>query len=110
MTRSTFSPAISPACLVASRCELSKYAGTVITTSLMLTPSLALASATILRSTSALTCSGARSLPFTSIRTLPLGPSLTVKGLRAASSLTSFQLRPMKRLTSNRVAAGFRAA
>jgi hypothetical protein len=38
MIRSTFSPAIWPASLVACRCASLKYAGTVITASMMVSP------------------------------------------------------------------------
>ena len=38
MMRRTFSPAISPAAFVACRCESLKYAGTVITASVTLSP------------------------------------------------------------------------
>jgi len=38
MMRSTFSPAICPASLVACRCASLKYAGTVITASVIFSP------------------------------------------------------------------------
>ena len=44
MIRLTFSPAISPAALVAFRCESLKYAGTVITASVIVSPNFASAS------------------------------------------------------------------
>src|SRR5204863_9339228 len=47
MMRNTSRPAILPASLVALRCESLKYAGTVITACVILSPSLASASAFI---------------------------------------------------------------
>ena len=68
MIRSTSSPAIFPASLVACRWASLKYAGTVITASVTRSPSDLPASSASLRSTCALISSGAYCLPRTSKR------------------------------------------
>ncbi len=63
MMRSTFSPAIWPASLVAWRCASLKYAGTVITASVIFSPRYASASLFSFCSTNALICWGLNFLP-----------------------------------------------
>mmetsp|Transcript_26766 Transcript_26766/g.59096 ORF Transcript_26766/g.59096 Transcript_26766/m.59096 type:complete len:287 (+) Transcript_26766:1308-2168(+) len=116
MIRSTSSPAISPALRVACRWASLKYAGTVTTALVTGCPSLASATFFMCVSTIALTCSGVnlRSLPpaNTSMTTVPLSPSVILKGNILASSLTavSDHLWPMMRFTSNSVVVGFLGA
>src|SRR5262249_44029589 len=81
MIRSTSSPAILPASLVACRCASLKYAGTVMTASVTFSPRNLAASATSLRSTSAEISSGAYSLPRPSNPAAPPGPRQDVEGV-----------------------------
>gem|GEM_PF-3344854 len=108
--RSTSRPAILPAFCVASRCELLKYAGTVMTALVTFSPRRSEASSTSLRSTIAEISSGVYCLSPTTKRTPPSGPLTTSYGARSASSRTSSQVRPMKRLTSKSVPFGFSTA
>ena len=55
----------------------------------------------------ALISGGAYSLPPASIRTSSFGPFTTLYGTMVISSVTSSNLRPMKRLTENTVFSGF---
>ena len=98
MIRSTSNPAIRPASLVAWRCASLKYAGTVITASVTLSPRCLPASSTSLRSTCAEISSGAYCLPFTSNRAASSGPGTTSKETALSSLVTSWYLRPMNRL------------
>src|SRR5262249_11945611 len=105
--RRTLSPAILPASLVASRCALLKYAGTVMTASLTLSPRYASASAFSFCRIIALISGGAHCLPPASMRTSSFGPFTTLYGTMVISSVTSSYFRPMKRLTENTVFSGF---
>ena len=89
MIRRTSSPAIFPASLVACRCASLKYAGTVITASVIFSPRNFAASATSLRSTSAEISSGAYRLSRTWNRTAPSGPSTTSNDTAWISLATS---------------------
>ena len=82
MIRSTSSPAIRPASLVAWRCASLKYAGTVITASVTLSPRNLPASSTSLRSTSAEISSGAYCLPFDLEPDRTVGPGHDIEGDR----------------------------
>ena len=78
MIRITFSPATSPAAFVAARCESSKYAGTVITASVIFSPSFASASALSLDRIIADTSSGRYCLSASVTSTPPLVPAAIV--------------------------------
>ena len=96
-----------PASLVASRCALLKYAGTVITASVTDSPRYASASAFSFCRIIALISGGAYSLPSTSTRTSSFGPLSTLYGTMVISSLTSSNFRPMNRLIEKIVFWGF---
>ena len=70
-------PAILPASLVASRCALLKYAGTVITASVTDSPRYASASVFSFWRIIALISGGAYSLPSALTRTSSFGPFTT---------------------------------
>src|SRR5215813_11986002 len=107
MIRSTLRPAIRPASLVASRCALLKYAGTVITASVTVSPRYASASVFSFWRIIAEISGGAYSLPSAFTRTSPFSPSTTSYGTIFISSETSPNLRPMKRLIEKIVFCGF---
>ena len=96
-----------PASFVASRCALLKYAGTVITASVTVSPRYASASAFSFCRIIALISGGAYSLPSALTRTSPFGPWTTSYGTIFISSVTSSYLRPMKRLIEKIVFCGF---
>ena len=98
MMRSTSSPAIRPASLVAWRCASLKYAGTVITASVTFSPRNLDASSASLRSTSAEISSGAYCRPPISNRAAPSGPATTSNDTAFSSLATSSCRRPMNRL------------
>mmetsp|Transcript_2194 Transcript_2194/g.4489 ORF Transcript_2194/g.4489 Transcript_2194/m.4489 type:complete len:280 (+) Transcript_2194:886-1725(+) len=104
--RRTLRPAMRPASLVAWRCWLLKWAGTVITADLTSFPRCFSAACLSSASTKEEISSGASCLvaPLHSTSTLgsPFPPSTTLKGKPLHSSLTTSSLkgRPMKRLTS----------
>src|SRR3954463_8372440 len=89
MMRSTLRPAIWPASLVASRCALLKYAGTVTTASFTGSPRYASASCLSFWRIIALISGGAYSLPSAVTRTSPPGPWTTSYGTMVISSVTS---------------------
>jgi hypothetical protein len=97
MMRSTSSPAMRPASLVACRWASLKYAGTVMTASVTLSPRNFDASSTSLRSTRAEISSGAYCLPLISNRAAPSGPATTSNDTALISLLTSSKRRPMNR-------------
>ena len=105
--RRTLRPAIVPASLVASRCALLKYAGTVITASVTDSPRYASASVFSFWRIIALISCGVYSLPPAFTRTSSFGPLTTSYGTIFISSETSSNLRPMKRLIENTVFCGF---
>ncbi len=107
MMRSTLRPAILPASFVASRCALLKYAGTVTTASLTSSPRYASASCFSFCRIIALISGGAYSVPSALTRTSPPGPWRTSYGTMVISSVTSENLRPMKRLIEKIVFSGF---
>jgi hypothetical protein len=78
MIRSTSSPAIWPASLVACRWASLKYAGTVMTASVTRSPSDLAASSASLRRISAEISSGEYCLPRISKRTASFGPLTTL--------------------------------
>mmetsp|Transcript_20019 Transcript_20019/g.55616 ORF Transcript_20019/g.55616 Transcript_20019/m.55616 type:complete len:214 (+) Transcript_20019:1573-2214(+) len=112
MMRSTSSPAIVPASLVAWRCESLKYAGTVTTALVMVVPryasavSLIFARIMLLISSAQKVC--VEPLYSTSISGLSLSPASTTKGHSSMSCCTqaSLNLRPMSRLASKMVLTG----
>ena len=107
MMRRTLRPAILPASFVASRCALLKYAGTVMTASVTVSPRYASASCLSFWRIIALISGGAYSLPSALTRTSPFGPLTTSYGTIVISSVTSSNLRPMKRLIEKIVLVGF---
>ena len=78
-----------PASLVAWRWASLKYAGTVMTASLIFSPRNLEASSTSLRSTSAEISSGAYSRPWILNRTAPSGPGTTSNDTAFSSLVTS---------------------
>ena len=78
-----------PASLVAWRCASLKYAGTVMTASVIFSPRNFAASSTSLRSTSAEISSGAYSRPGILNRTAPSGPGTTSNDTAFSSLVTS---------------------
>src|SRR5919197_4882068 len=107
MMRRTLRPAILPASFVASRCALLKYAGTVMTASVIVSPRYASASARSFWRIIALISGGAYSLPPALTRTSPFGPSTTSYGTIFISSETAQNFRPMNRLIEKIVLCGF---
>src|SRR5215203_4357056 len=107
MMRTTLRPAILPASLVASRCALLKYAGTVTTASVTDSPRYASASALSFWRIIALISGGAYSLPAALTRASPFCPLATSYGTIVISSETSSHLRPMNRLIEKIVFSGF---
>ena len=95
-----------PASLVASRCALLKYAGTVITASVTGSPRYASASVFSFCRIIALISGGAYSLSPALTRTSSFGPLTTSYGTIFISSETSSNLRPMKRLIEKTVFCG----
>ena len=110
MMRRTLRPAISPAALVALRCESLKYAGTVITASVIDWPSLASASAFNLPSTIAEISCGlkVRFSPATSIWMCasPLEAGTSLYGTFLSASESSENLRPINRFAEKIVFCG----
>ncbi len=106
MMRRTLRPAILPASFVASRCALLKYAGTVTTASVTVSPRYDSASAFSFWRIIALISGGAYSLPSALTRTSPFEPLTTSYGTIVISSVTSSNLRPMKRLIEKIVLVG----
>src|SRR5450756_2590109 len=106
MMRLTSRPAILPASLVAWRCESLKYAGTVMTASLTLSPRYSSASRLSFCRIIAEISGGVYVLPPISTTASPLGPAWTWYGTMVISSATSPYLRPMKRLIENTVFSG----
>ena len=96
-----------PASFVASRCALLKYAGTVTTASVTGSPRYASASVFSFWRIIAEISGGAYSLPSAFTRTSPFGPWMTSYGTMVISSVTSSNLRPMKRLIEKIVFCGF---
>src|SRR5450759_5314297 len=103
MMRLTSRPAILPASLVAWRCESLKYAGTVMTASLTLSPRYSSASRLSFCRIIAEISGGVYVLPPISTMASPFGPAWTWYGTMVISSATSPYLRPMKRLIENTV-------
>ena len=96
-----------PASFVASRWALLKYAGTVITALVTVSPRYASASVFSFWRIIALISGGAYSLPSAFTRTSSFGPFTTSYGTIFISSETSSYLRPMKRLIEKIVFCGF---
>ena len=107
MMRTTLRPAILPASLVASRCALLKYAGTVTTASVTGSPRYASASVFSFWRIIAEISGGAYSLLSALTRTSPFVPWRTSYGTIVISSVTSSNLRPMNRLIEKTVFCGF---
>ena len=105
--RSTSSPAICPASLVACRCESLKYAGTVMTACVTFSPRCCSAASLIFCRIIAEISGGEYGLPSIDTRASPLGVSTTWYGTIFCSSVTSPYLRPMKRLMEKTVFSGF---
>ena len=107
----TFRPAMVPASLVACLCASLKYAGTVMTASVMGSPKYASASAFKCWRTIAEICSGEKrsvlSPTWHSIMAAPLGPSTTLYGSCFARFSTSENLRPISLLAEKMVLPGF---
>ena len=106
MMRSTSRPAILPASLVALRCASLKYAGTVMTASVTVSPRYASASVLSFWRIIAEISGGGNILSPASTRASPFGPSTTSYGTIFCSSDTSAALRPMKRLIEKTVFLG----
>ena len=96
--RLTSSPAIRPASFVAWRCWSLKYAGTVITASVIFSPRNASASSFSLRRTIAEISCAVYTLSLTFTAASPLAALTTSYGTILISSVISSNLRPMKRL------------
>ena len=95
-----------PASLVAWRCESLKYAGTVMTASVTLSPRYSSASRLSFWRIMAEISGGVYVLPPISTTASPLEPAWTWYGTMVISSDTSPYLRPMKRLMENTVFSG----
>mmetsp|Transcript_7794 Transcript_7794/g.23862 ORF Transcript_7794/g.23862 Transcript_7794/m.23862 type:complete len:253 (-) Transcript_7794:71-829(-) len=108
MMRSTSSPAIRPASLVAWRCESLKYAGTVTTACVTLPPRCFSAVSFILPSTKAPTCEGEYFSPRASSHASPLSALTTLYGTVSISRCvcSSSNVRPMRRLVAKSVPVG----
>ena len=108
MIRSTSSPAIRPASLVAWRWESLKYAGTVITALVTVSPRWRSAVSFIFLSTAALIWEGAFFSPRTSTQASPLSARTILYGTMSTSLRTtgSSNRRPISRLTAKTVFSG----
>src|SRR5674476_42206 len=106
MMRLTSRPAILPACLVACCWGSLKYAGTVTTASVTLSPRYSSASRLSFCRIIAEISGGVYVLPLISTTASPFGPACTWYGTMVISSATSPYLRPMKRLMENTVFSG----
>src|SRR6516225_6192265 len=108
MMRNTSSPAILPASLVAWRWLSLKYAGTVITASVTVSPRYASAVSFIFCRMKALICEGAYFFPRPSTQASPLSPVMILYGTRSVSFLTigSVKRRPISRLMAKNVFSG----
>ena len=104
--RMTSRPAIWPASLVAWRCASLKYAGTVMTALVTGWPRYSSAACFSFCRIIAEISGGEYSLPCALTRASPLLARTTLYGTIFISSLTSSNLRPMKRLIEKTVFSG----
>src|SRR4030042_2961771 len=112
MMRNTSNPAIFPASFVALRWASLKYAGTVMTAWVTVSPRYASASVFNFARIMAEISGGEYSLPSNTTRMSPLGALATLYGTRDNAFFTSgsSNLRPMKRLIEKTVFSGLTTA